>query len=121
MRIEPPFDAPVGKVGSTICFDVGVYLPSCPHCVLLSDAVQLRFPEISIALRRLGADIITYPSAFTVPTGKAHWEILLRARAIETQSYVVAAAQVCARLHVAVYCWVYLLDCFAHANPGRTP
>ncbi|KAH6617521.1 carbon-nitrogen hydrolase [Chaetomium tenue] len=75
MRIEPPFDTTVGKVGSTICFD-------------------LRFPEISIALRRLGADIITYPSAFTVPTGKAHWEVLLRARAIETQSYVIAAAQV---------------------------
>lgn len=36
---------------------------------------------------------MTYPSAFTVPTGKAHWEILLRARAIETESYVVAAAQ----------------------------
>jgi predicted amidohydrolase len=42
----------------------------------------------------MGASIITYPSAFTVPTGKAHWEVLLRARAIETQSYVVAAAQV---------------------------
>ena len=38
--------------------------------------------------------MITFPSAFTVPTGKAHWEILLRARAIETQSYVIAAAQV---------------------------
>jgi hypothetical protein len=55
---------------------------------------QLRFPEISIAMKRLGCDILTYPSAFTVPTGKAHWEPLLRARAIETQSYVIAAAQV---------------------------
>lgn len=45
-------------------------------------------------MRRRGADIITFPSAFTVPTGKAHWEVLLRARAIETQSYVIAAAQV---------------------------
>ena len=43
-------------------------------------------------MRRQNAQIITYPSAFTVPTGKAHWEALLRARAIETQSYVVAAA-----------------------------
>jgi deaminated glutathione amidase len=42
----------------------------------------------------MGSDIITYPSAFTVPTGKAHWEILLRARAVETECYVVAAAQV---------------------------
>ncbi|KAH6613637.1 carbon-nitrogen hydrolase [Chaetomium sp. MPI-SDFR-AT-0129] len=74
-EILPPFDTPIGKVGATICFD-------------------LRFPEIGIALKRLGADIITYPSAFTVPTGKAHWEVLLRARAIETQSYVIAAAQV---------------------------
>nr|KAK4119227.1 carbon-nitrogen hydrolase [Parathielavia appendiculata] len=74
MKILPPFDTPVGKVGSTICFD-------------------LRFPEITLALRRQGADIITYPSAFTVQTGKAHWEVLLRARAIETQSYIIAAAQ----------------------------
>jgi predicted amidohydrolase len=59
----------------------------------VTDTDQLRFPEISIALRRLGAEIITFPSAFTVPTGKAHWEVLLRARAIETQSYVIAAAQ----------------------------
>jgi len=44
-------------------------------------------------MKRQGAQLITYPSAFTVPTGKAHWEILLRARAIETQSYVIAAAQ----------------------------
>lgn len=56
--------------------------------------LQLRFPEISTSLRRQGAEIMTYPSAFTVPTGQAHWEVLLRARAIETQSYVIAAAQV---------------------------
>lgn len=55
--------------------------------------LQLRFPEISLALKRQNAQIITYPSAFTVPTGQAHWETLLRARAIETQAYVVAAAQ----------------------------
>ena len=53
----------------------------------------MRFPEISLALRRNEAQIITYPSAFTIPTGRAHWETLLRARAIETQSYVIAAAQ----------------------------
>lgn len=59
------------------------------------NSVQLRFPEPSLQLRRLGAEIISYPSAFTVPTGKAgHWSVLLRARAIETQSYIVAAAQV---------------------------
>ncbi|KAL9608823.1 MAG: hypothetical protein Q9167_006358 [Letrouitia subvulpina] len=74
-RILPPFETGVGRVGMTICFD-------------------LRFPEISLALARQKVQIITYPSAFTVPTGKAHWSTLLRARAIESQSYVVAAAQV---------------------------
>ncbi|RHZ68541.1 carbon-nitrogen hydrolase family protein [Aspergillus thermomutatus] len=74
MEILSPFDTPLGRVGLSICFD-------------------LRFPEISLALKRQNAQIITYPSAFTVPTGQAHWETLLRARAIETQAYVVAAAQ----------------------------
>lgn len=54
----------------------------------------MRFPEIGLALNRQNAQIITYPSAFTLTTGKAHWELLLRARAIETQAYVIAAAQV---------------------------
>ncbi|KAL8808854.1 MAG: hypothetical protein Q9200_003957 [Gallowayella weberi] len=75
MELVPPFTTAIGNVGMLICFD-------------------LRFPEPSISLRRQGAHIITYPSAFTVPTGKAHWSTLLRARAIETQSYVIAAAQV---------------------------
>jgi predicted amidohydrolase len=73
--ILPPFQTELGTIGLLICFDI-------------------RFPEPAISLRRQGASIITYPSAFTVPTGKAHWDTLLRARAIETQSYVVAAAQV---------------------------
>jgi predicted amidohydrolase len=74
-EIIPPFPTALGKVGLLICFD-------------------LRFGEPALSLKRQGAELITYPSAFTVPTGKAHWEILLRARAIETQSYVIAAAQV---------------------------
>jgi deaminated glutathione amidase len=64
----------IGKLGMLICFDV-------------------RFPEPSLALKRLGALTIVYPSAFTVPTGMMHWEVLLRARAIECQSWVIAAAQ----------------------------
>ena len=74
--IEEPYEAEhgLGNIGSLICFD-------------------LRFPEPAISLRRRGADIVLYPSAFTVPTGKLHWETLLRSRAIETQSYVLAAAQ----------------------------
>lgn len=72
--ITEPFESPIGKVGSQICFD-------------------LRFPEPAISLRRMGASVLVYPSAFTVPTGKMHWEVLLRARAIENQCYVVASAQ----------------------------
>lgn len=75
VRVEEPVETVVGRVGLLICFD-------------------LRFPLPSLTLRTLNTQILTYPSAFTVPTGKLHWEILLRARAIETQSYVIAAAQV---------------------------
>jgi predicted amidohydrolase len=53
----------------------------------------MRFPELSLALAKMGADILTFPSAFTFATGAAHWETLLRARAIESQCYVIAAAQ----------------------------
>ena len=74
-EILPPYETVVGKIGAMICFD-------------------LRFPEIALALKRQQADVILYPSAFTVPTGKAHWLPLLRARAIECQAYVIAAAQV---------------------------
>ncbi|NWU93959.1 NIT1 amidase, partial [Upupa epops] len=73
-EIVAPVKTPAGKLGLSICYD-------------------LRFPEISLALCSAGAEILTYPSAFTIPTGSAHWEVLLRARAIECQSYVVAAAQ----------------------------
>ncbi|WAR25084.1 NFT1-like protein [Mya arenaria] len=73
-RICPPVDTPAGRVGMGICYD-------------------MRFPEMSVGLRHMGADILTFPSAFTVPTGMAHWHVLLRNRAIENQCYVVAAAQ----------------------------
>ncbi len=58
----------------------------------LSICYDLRFPELYTGLREAGADVIVVPSAFTVETGQAHWEILLRARAIETQCWVIAAA-----------------------------
>jgi len=67
-------DTPVGKLGLTICYD-------------------LRFPELFQRLSEAGADLISVPAAFTVPTGKAHWQVLLRARAIEAELFVVAAAQ----------------------------
>lgn len=65
---------PLGQLGLTVCYD-------------------LRFPELFSWLQREGADIITVPSAFTYRTGEAHWEILLRARAIETQCFIIAPNQ----------------------------
>ena len=59
----------------------------------MSVCYDLRFPETYAALVEAGAELITVPSAFTVPTGEAHWHTLLRARAIETQCYVLAPAQ----------------------------
>jgi deaminated glutathione amidase len=59
----------------------------------LSVCYDLRFPELYRALSLAGADVLVVPAAFTLLTGKDHWLVLLRARAIETQSYVVAAAQ----------------------------
>ncbi|XP_050250293.1 deaminated glutathione amidase, chloroplastic/cytosolic [Quercus robur] len=68
-------DSPIGRLGLTVCYD-------------------LRFPEIYQQLRfQHDAQVLLVPSAFTKVTGEAHWEILLRARAIETQCYVIAAAQ----------------------------
>jgi deaminated glutathione amidase len=67
-------ETPIGQMGLSICYDV-------------------RFPELYARLSRAGARVIAVPAAFTVPTGKAHWHILLRARAIENAAFVVAAAQ----------------------------
>jgi deaminated glutathione amidase len=68
-------DRQVFRLGLTVCYD-------------------LRFPALFQALGRRSCDIISVPAAFTVPTGEAHWHVLLRARAIEASAYVVAAAQV---------------------------
>ena len=65
---------PVGKLGMTICYD-------------------LRFPALFERLSEAGADVISIPAAFTVPTGRAHWQVLMRARAIEAELFVIAAAQ----------------------------
>jgi predicted amidohydrolase len=66
---------PIGRLGLTICYD-------------------LRFPALFDVLGRRRCDAIAVPAAFTVPTGRAHWHVLLRARAIEASAYVIAAAQV---------------------------
>lgn len=67
-------DTPWGRLGLSICYDV-------------------RFPHLYRALAQAGADFLTVPSVFTVPTGSAHWHVLLRARAIETGCFVFAPAQ----------------------------
>jgi predicted amidohydrolase len=67
-------ETPVGRLGLSICYD-------------------MRFPDLYRALSDAGAEILSVPAAFTVPTGRAHWHILLRARAIEAGCFVVAAAQ----------------------------
>jgi nitrilase len=67
-------DTPIGRLGLSVCYD-------------------MRVPELFRRLSAAGAQIITVPSAFTAPTGRAHWETLLRARAIENLCYVVAPAQ----------------------------
>ncbi|HUY20452.1 MAG TPA: carbon-nitrogen hydrolase family protein [Candidatus Binataceae bacterium] len=70
----------LGAIGMTICYD-------------------LRFPELYRKLAFAGARIVTVPSAFTFPTGEAHWEVLIRARAVENQCYVVAPAQFGPNVH----------------------
>ena len=67
-------DSPAGPLGLSICYD-------------------LRFPDLSRALTDAGAQVLAIPAAFTVPTGLAHWHVLIRARAIEAGAFVVAAAQ----------------------------
>ena len=67
-------DTPWGRIGMTICYD-------------------MRFPGLYRALAQAGADYLTVPSAFARPTGRAHWHVLLRARAIETGCFVFAPAQ----------------------------
>ena len=68
-------ETPLGTLGLSICYD-------------------LRFPDLYRALTDAGARFLAIPAAFTVPTGKAHWHLLQRARALEASAWVVAAAQV---------------------------
>ena len=68
-------ETPLGRLGLTICYD-------------------LRFPALFDALGKAKCDIIAIPAAFTVPTGRAHWHVMQRARAIESSAFVIAAAQV---------------------------
>ncbi len=74
-------------------------VPTAAGTVGLSVCYDLRFPELYRRLADLGATVITIPSAFTYPTGEAHWEILVRARAIENQAFVIAPGQFGPNVH----------------------
>ena len=73
--------------------DVAVVTPAPGFRLGLSICYDMRFPALYRTLAEAGAQVISVPAAFTVPTGQAHWETLLRARAIETGCFVIAAAQ----------------------------
>ena len=100
-------DTVAGRLGLTVCYD-------------------LRFPALHRALAEAGAQVVAVPSAFTRPTGEAHWEVLLRARAIETGGFVLAPAQ--GGLHadgrgtwgrtMAVGPWGEVLGLLDHDAPG---
>ncbi|KKC36526.1 hypothetical protein WH87_14160 [Devosia epidermidihirudinis] len=73
--------------------DVAVTAPLGEFTLGFAICYDMRFPKLFNSLASSGATLIAVPAAFTVPTGQAHWDVLLRARAIETGSYVIAAAQ----------------------------
>ncbi len=95
------FDTPIGKLGVAICYD-------------------LRFPEFFRKMSDLGVEILVIPSAFTAETGAAHWEVLLRARAIENLCYVIAPNQGGFHLNgrktyghsMIIDPWGVILDCY---------
>ena len=98
---------PVGRIGLAVCYDV-------------------RFPELFRILQAQGAEILSLPSAFTAPTGRAHWELLVRARAVENLCYLLAPAQ--SGRHdsgretwgesMVVDPWGHVLDRVESAGPG---
>jgi predicted amidohydrolase len=100
-------DTPFGRMGLTVCYD-------------------LRFPGLYRTLAKSGADVLTVPSGFTRPTGEAHWEVLLRTRAIENGAFVLAPAQ--GGVHedgretwgrsMAVGPWGEVLGVLDHDEPG---
>jgi deaminated glutathione amidase len=98
---------PIGRLGLAVCYDV-------------------RFPELFRALQTGGAEVLSLPSAFTAPTGRAHWELLVRARAVENLCYVLAPAQSGTHANgretwgdsMVVDPWGHVLDRVAAPGPG---
>jgi predicted amidohydrolase len=106
--------------------DRAVIAPAAGAMLGLTVCYDMRFPPLYAAVARAGAQVITVPAAFTRPTGEAHWEVLLRARAIETGSFVLAAAQ--GGFHedgrgtwghsIAIGPWGEVLASLDHDEPG---
>lgn len=100
-------NTPIGHLGMAVCYDV-------------------RFPELFRLLQSQGAEVLSLPSAFTAPTGRAHWEVLLRARAVENLCYLLAPAQGGSHANgretygdsMIVDPWGHVLDRVASAGPG---
>ena len=97
-------DCGFARIGLTTCYDLRFPELYGALCRPLHTSDSMDVIRSQPTLSGLGAEIVLVPSAFTVPTGIAHWDILLRARAIENQCYVIAAAQ--------IGCYTLLFDCF---------
>lgn len=93
-----------------VTYKVGERTVGCAICY------DIRFPELFRALRDEGAEVIVLPAAFTLMTGKDHWEVLARARAVETQTYFLAVGQTGAHADGKKWCWGHsmVIDPWGH-------
>jgi nitrilase len=100
----------ISRGEDVVTYKVGDATVGCAICY------DIRFPELFRALRDKGADVIVLPAAFTLMTGKDHWEVLARARAIETQTYFVAVGQTGAHADGKKWCWGHsmVIDPWGH-------
>ena len=89
----------VARGSDIVTYNVGDVIVGCSICY------DIRFPELYRALRDRGAKVIVVPAAFTLMTGKDHWEVLARARAIDTQTYVLAVGQTMSHDAGKNWCW----------------
>lgn len=100
----------ISRGEDVVTYKVGDVTVGCAICY------DIRFPELFRALRDKGADVIVLPAAFTLMTGKDHWEVLARARAIETQTYFIAVGQTGSHAGGKKWCWGHsmVIDPWGH-------
>lgn len=100
----------VTRGDEVVTYKVGDVTVGCAICY------DIRFPELFRSLRDKGADVIVLPAAFTLMTGKDHWELLARARAVETQTYFLAVGQTGSNSNGAKWCWGHsmVIDPWGH-------